>query len=187
MAAGRQGRLSLNEPLMAEGAGPDDTALVQLDKGGMARCCVRWWRVIVPLMFFIGLLIGAGTVFGVLSQRSYSPAPATNVTLGGCANRTDVLTLLTQAQTFQPACSACARGCTTDACAISCIVTATSLSVPCATCFARQIDCVKANCLIPCLLDPTSPNCVDCKKQYCRPALLTCVNIPEFLLIAPGS
>jgi len=64
----------------------------------------------------------------------------------------------------------CSNGCLSEtdpyACNTACISTATGLSLACAACYGVLMDCVTANCLSACMVDPTTGDCVTCRATH---------------------
>jgi len=101
------------------------------------------------------------------------------VTEGACVNEADFAIVSGDISSIQATAVSCYMDCSSlpevESCMADCIATAKGISSPCAMCFASQTTCMAVNCIMQCVGDPQSGECLGCQEENgCTAAFATC-------------
>jgi hypothetical protein len=100
--------------------------------------------------------------------------------MGVCQNPTDCGPVASgEARMAAGSCGKSCLGMAKD-CNVKCIVKATMMTTPCATCYADAATCAANNCLADCIADTESDACKQCQiDKGCRAAFDKCSGLSE--------
>jgi hypothetical protein len=106
--------------------------------------------------------------------------PVDEIPVGACIDEADQAIIMSV--DIQGQCVSCVLGCMTDVdCLAGCVHDHTGLSEACSACYAEATICIYSNCLSPCLSDPESAACVECREASgCDGAFQACSGMADF-------
>jgi len=140
----------------------------------------------------LGLLVALGGVgCGDDDRPAVDAGPADSGPPGMCENADDMTKIVRDDfgpmmnQDVSGVAAGCALGpCVSmtgmeqATCITTCIVTATTLSAGCASCVTMSVGCTFQNCIMECVPDPTTTECVACRCGA-NTAMVNCFDVYE--------
>jgi hypothetical protein len=101
--------------------------------------------------------------------------------MGVCQNATDCGPVASgQARMAAGSCGKSCLGSANKSCDVDCIIKATKMTNPCATCYADAAKCAANKCLAECIADPESDGCKKCQVDMgCRSDFDKCSGLTE--------
>lgn len=100
-------------------------------------------------------------------------------TTGDCTDQPDIIIYNSfDINQFNSIINQCARDSFGDIdSSTACIEQHTKLSHPCCICYGNDIGCMSSNCMMECIDDDKSVQCIQCHTQHCLHTLQSCTGI----------
>lgn len=101
----------------------------------------------------------------------------------GCNTTQDLEVFKAEWDTLHGKLDKCATRCLAQYnCANACVKRELGLTEECSACFASNVVCGASKCMVECISDHSSEECMNCYNEKCHPDLLNCTNVDPSVL-----